>query len=176
MTTIFLTLYFDTITETAVQKIIEKLADIDLTTSGENRHRPHITLSAYDVEDVEASIETLAKFTSQIKTFPLRLHYLGIFPEKGVLFLAPMPTTQLFDTQRALQKHFRYPVKYPDHLTADNWTPHCTLATGLNAQQLAQAVKLCTEDWQAIIGKACGIGLLIAQTTEDLYQVAFTES
>lgn len=175
MTTIFLTLYFDAATEYAVQKLFHRLGDACLGINQLYHHRPHITLSAYDVEDVEASAKILANFASKVKAFPLRLHYLGIFPEKGVLFLAPLPTAALFQVQSALQTQYQEPVKYPEHLTPDSWTPHCTLAVGLKPADLAEAVKICTTEWQPLVGTACGIGLLISQTTEDLCQVEFSQ-
>lgn len=176
MTTIFLTLYFDAATEEAVQKFWHKLVEAGLDVNQLYRHRPHITLSAYDVEDVAESAKILSNFAPKVKAFPLRLHCLGIFPEKGVLFLAPLPTAALFDVQRALQTQYHEPVKYPEHLAPASWTPHCTLAVGLKPTNLAEAVKMCIEEWQPIIGTACGIGLRVSENSEDLFQLAFANA
>lgn len=177
-TTIFLTLYFDPATEQAIHRLWHVLADAGISVPGIHGHRPHITLAAYDTTDWTTYQQLLGKFTQSQQAFPIRLHALGIFPETGVVFLAPRVTAPLITLHSALLTACAAlgsaPLKYAHHLGESVWMPHCTLARGQTPTQVLSIVETCAQHWQAIDGMIEGIGILIPPAVVDVAQYPFT--
>ncbi|WP_110514176.1 2'-5' RNA ligase family protein [Herpetosiphon llansteffanensis] len=179
-TTIFLTLYFDPATEQAINRLWHILADAGIPVPGINGHRPHITIAAYDTTEYTPYQQLLGHFSQSQHAFPIRLHALGIFPETGVVFLAPRVTAPLLSLHTALLTACATigstPLKYAHHLGDSNWMPHCTLARGQTPAQVRSIVATCVDHWQAIDGMIAGIGILIPPTVVDVTQYAFASA
>jgi 2'-5' RNA ligase len=176
----FLTLYFDSATERAIEGLWQLLADTGVSVPGIDGHRPHITLAAYPTIDPAQYQRLLAQFAPSQMAFPIRLHALGVFPEAGVVFLAPRVTAPLLALHSALLTSCAAlgaaPLKYPHNLGENSWMPHCTLARGETPAQVASIVATCIQRWQAIEAMAEGIGILVPPATVDLAQCAFASA
>jgi 2'-5' RNA ligase len=169
MPTLYLTLRFDTALEAAVRRLWLHIAEEKIEVEKLGGHRPHITLAAYEADDVAAYATALDAFTRTVAPFPVVLSHLGIFPEKRVLFLAPTPNEALFDLHGKLIAHTRRPLVHAEHLAADHWVPHCTLVAGAGSSAMAEIVGLCLREWASLEGMAEGIGILIPPDMMDMH-------
>ena len=82
-------LTFDEATEQGVRGLWQRIEDAGIAVRGMRGYRPHISLTCYEAPGLaayEAAIVTVAAATPP---FSIRLDSLGIFPETGVIFLAP---------------------------------------------------------------------------------------
>jgi 2'-5' RNA ligase len=176
MSIVFFTLYFDRTLEGQIYDFGTLLADQGIDTNGLTQHRPHITIAAYEVLDVALYQAELAQFAVTRTQFPIRVHYVGVFPEASVVFLAPQMTAALFTLHQQLTTYFadvgRVPLRY-ENLFTDHWIPHCTLAVGLESEHLARAITVCQQQWQPLTGIVEGVGLLVHPETVDRYQYSF---
>lgn len=172
-TRVAITLAFDAQAEAAVRLFWQQLAAQDIPVPGlASGYRPHITLSVYDTDDLEFYRAALIPFAAKLKPFSLRLDVLGIFPERGVLFLTPRMTYALMDVQRtAIDAFGANPIAM--HLLPERWTPHCTLAIPASAEQLAQAVLICQQGWQPIDAEIIGAGIQIVPESQDRWYAHF---
>jgi 2'-5' RNA ligase len=172
----YFTLRFDAETERAVIDLWLALAEEGIELVGLSGHRPHITVSAYETEEVEAYFPLLEEFGRRTGRFPITFGSVGVFPTNGVVFLAPVMTDGLWAAHRSLLAEIgdsgRPPVLH-DELLPDRWVPHCMLAAGADPGTVAQIVTYCARRWQSIEGWVEGIGILMPPDTTDLYDVSF---
>lgn len=160
-------LTFDPTTEQAIQILWSHIANAGITERGLTRYRPHITLAVYDVETINAYEATLAPMASALVPFSVLLESLGIFPEHGVIFLAPRMSHALFSLHRATVQAFTSmpetdkPSLVGDVLLPDRWTPHVTLAGQLTPAQVLKGLEVCLDHWAPLHGHATGIGMRI---------------
>lgn len=95
---------------------------------------------------------------------PLRLESLGVFPESGVVFLAPRPTSALLALHRRIV-HGLADLDAAGSLDAllvpGQWTPHCTLAGHLDPAGLGAAVAACAYHWRPVQGQGVAIGIRV---------------
>jgi hypothetical protein len=172
----YFTLRFDAETERAVINLWLALAEEGIELVGLSGHRPHITVTAYETEEVESYFPLLEKFGRHTARFPVRFGSLGIFPANGVVFLAPVMTDELRAVHRSLPAKLgssdRTSVLHHE-LLPDRWTPHCTLVAGADPGTVAQIITYCTRRWQPIEGWVEGFGILTPPDTTDMYDVSF---
>ena len=144
---------------------------------GASGHRPHITLAAYETDDIPALHACLAAFAATHAPFPLRLHALGVFPEARVLFLAPRVTRRLLMLHAALleavQATVATPLKYAHNLGIESWTPHCTAAIAATNDALSQVFQQALESWEPLEVVVEGIGVVAPPATSDYAHYAF---
>lgn len=177
-TTVFYTLYFNSEAEQAVSTFWQEVASTGMEVAGLNGHRPHITVASYDVDQPDDEVARLDQFAAGMVRFPIKLGHIGIFPEKGVIFLAPYLSSNLFNLHRRLLAHLggtnRPPIKF-GNLALDHWVPHCTIAVGVQPEQMGTAVSYCQRNWRLIEGVVEGIGMLIPPAIVDAHQFSFSE-
>ncbi len=174
--TAYFTLRFDAPTERSIIDLWIALAEEGVELVGLSGHRPHITVSAYETDDVESYIPLLAEFAETAARFPLRFEAIGVFPTNGVIFLAPTVTHALRATHRTLLAHLTGPGRPPvrhEQLLPDRWIPHCTLAAGADPGTVAQVITFLTRAWQPVAGWVEGIGIRVPPDTTDVYDVSF---
>ncbi|MDQ2713348.1 MAG: 2'-5' RNA ligase family protein [Chloroflexota bacterium] len=176
MPKICINLTFDPATEQAIQTYWSHILDTGITELGLTGYRPHITLAVYNVEDIAVYETHLVPVASAFTPFPVLLESLGLFPEQGVIFLAPRMSHTLFSLHRATLQAFtsmnetNAPSLVGDWLLPDRWTPHATLARQLTATQVLQGLAACLHHWVPIHGQATGIGMrLFPESTDYRY-------
>ncbi|MCG8351475.1 MAG: 2'-5' RNA ligase family protein [Chloroflexales bacterium] len=108
--------------------------------------------------------------TVSTSALPVHLDLLGIFPESGVLFLAPRMSQTLFSLYRrgldAIAASGK-PGVITELLLPDRWTPHCTLLGELTSAQLLTAIEAYQRRWAPIHGVAVGIGMRLWPSADD---------
>lgn len=177
--TAYFTLRFDASTERSVIDLWIALAEEGVELVGLSGYRPHITVSAYETDDVESYVPLLAEFARTVARFPLHFDAIGVFPANGVVFLAPAVTDSLRAAHRSLLAHLSGPGRpavLHEPLLPNRWIPHCTLAAGAAPGTVAQIVAFLTRSWQPIEGWVEGIGIRVPPATIDLYDESFAGS
>jgi len=178
-------LALDAATERGIQALRTQVAQGGITppTSTSSTYRPHITLAVYDVDDLTRYEEVLAPVAALFAPFPIRLDSFGIFPEEGVLFLAPRMSHTLFALHDHVLQAFaslssadRPPALSDDWLLPDQWVPHVTLAGKLAARQVVLGLEVCLHQWTARQGTATAIGLRIFPEAADYRRYPFSAS
>ena len=180
MSVVSCNLYFDPATEYAVRGLWQRLTDAGLPAKSTVGYPPHITVTAYATDEPAATVTELASRLAAIATvqrpIPLRLEALGVFPEAGVVFLAPRVSRALLEVHRAVFERLAdpgMPALLEDLLLPDRWTPHVTLATHLDADQIARIVGARVRDGRSIQGEAVGLGLRILPDLVDAHRLGF---
>ncbi|MCG8353637.1 MAG: 2'-5' RNA ligase family protein [Chloroflexales bacterium] len=136
-----------------IRAIWHRLAALGLLVGGLAGYRPHITFAVYE-DGYKALLVSLAAPTPM---FPTRLDALGIFPEAGVLFLAPRMSQALFNLHRQVLHVFEAldkPSVITDLLLPDRWMPHCTLVGRLTPAQLLGVIEAGQRNWTPVQGDA----------------------
>lgn len=114
---------------------------------GEDAVEPHLTFGVYD----ETPPEALANWLDALPPpRPVRLWFpaLGAFPGAGVLHLAPAASPALMALHAALHRALKAASR--PHFRAGEWTPHCTLASGLDAAALGAATAALSADFAPV--------------------------
>ncbi|MDQ2744509.1 MAG: 2'-5' RNA ligase family protein [Chloroflexota bacterium] len=166
----YFTLRFDAATEEAVRGLWRRIASSGIDVSGLTGHRPRVTLVGYEVDRAERYRSALAEFALGVAPLSIEFGHLGVFPDAGVVFLAPTVNQRLLAVHRALVERFAGLARMKhDQLLPDRWVPHCTLVIGVDPAISARVVVLCHDVWQPITGTVEGIGALVPPEVVDRY-------
>jgi 2'-5' RNA ligase len=140
--TFSLQVFFDTAGDTAVRRMWSRLDHIgipSLATQSHQRHRPHITLAgAGQLAVNDIALTTIARLPGIEVTLPV----LGAFPgARTALVLGATATSALLEAHAAIHAEIEGSCEGTWALyRPDSWVPHCTLAMGLDAKDLATAI------------------------------------
>ncbi len=160
-------LTFDPTTEQTIQALWSHLANAGITEQSVSGYRPHITLAVYDVENIDVYEAILVPIASALGPFPVLLESLGIFPQQGVIFLAPRMSHTLFTLHRTTVQAFMSmnetdrPSLVSDYHLPDRWTPHATLAKQLALTHILKGLEVCLHHWAPLHGHAIGMGMRV---------------
>ncbi|MFD2613167.1 2'-5' RNA ligase family protein [Paenibacillus gansuensis] len=146
----------DTWTELKTKNISSFMADIE-------ELRPHITIAVYNSEiPIEQFITQFEIATNEMQPIDVKFDAISIFPTSGTLFLSPTMSSQLLNSHvhycNALRQYNNFD-NYNGYNNQDNWTPHCTLATRLNKENLIFALEHCLHRFQPLRGEIIEIGI-----------------
>lgn len=155
-------LYFDEETENGVRRLWRALADAG---TEDSQHalglRPHLSVTVAEGVDTEDMRDLMADWAARTPTFPVTLSSIGVFPgERGVVFLAPTPTSLLLGIHADFQAAFA-PVlgRQQAYYRVGRWVPHVTLA---HVGGAARAGRVLTASWDQglpIEGRVVQVGL-----------------
>lgn len=112
---------------------------------------PHVTLAVHDELDVDAAATAFDCVFDDAAPLDVTLQGFATFgPGSGVCYAALAPSPDLTRLHErvlgAIQKTCR------PHYRTGEWTPHCTLATGLPDADMDRARGLLGENWQSLDG------------------------
>jgi 2'-5' RNA ligase len=181
MPTISFNLLLDEVAERAVRALWQELTASGVPAKGPAGYGPHITLAVYQVAEprIAAYVARLPTLVSRQRSLPLRLESLGIFPETGVVFLTPRPSSALL----ALHRRVVHGLADLDTtgsldklLVPGQWMPHCTLAGHLDPAGLATAVEACVHHWRPVQGQGVAIGLRVHPSPSDHARADFAHN
>ncbi len=115
----------------------------NLATSG---GQPHISLAGFDQIDLAQISARLADFAATTPAFAITLSAIGIFPNAGIVYLAPVVTQQLLTIHSRFQRMLE-PLGLPSnaYYWPGNWIPHCTVGLQVPADKIGAAVMLCQQ-------------------------------
>jgi 2'-5' RNA ligase len=137
---------FDVAAEERVRGIFRRIADAGLPSRLLERGlAPHVSLAVCDeLSPVEFSAQ-LAEFAAAERAQRIAFATLGTFATaEGVLFLGPVVTRALLDLHARFHALFERAARSPwSHYLPGAWVPHCTLAFGLDPEQLGEALQVC---------------------------------
>jgi len=154
-------MFFDERADAAVRALWAELADAglpSLATLTHRRHRPHVSL--FVAESLDRADLTGLRTVLADRHPALRLSALATFPgREGVLFLGVTVTAELLALQAqahqsvAGQQAGCWPLYRPGC-----WMPHCTLAFGLDREQIAAAYRV-LHGYQPVQAVASTVGM-----------------
>jgi len=128
----------------------------------ETGNRPHLSLAAFNDCRVEAVVGRLRELAARSWNINIDLNSIGTFAsQEGVLFLAPVVTRALLDIHLDCQAQLQdlaqgmWPYYLPEKLAF-----HCTLNTGLSADEIHAAISAVKATGLPGTGKAVEMGLV----------------
>jgi 2'-5' RNA ligase len=163
-------LYFDERTETLIRAIWEKLAEKGVSDRLLKKgSRPHVALAVFEDADpgeLAFQLRSLAKEQAPVEA---RFEMLGTYcSADGVLFLCPVLSPRLFLLHSTVIKLLG-PVTQglKESCKPTRFVPHCTVAYGLDKENLGKAVALFSNKALPILGQFSRIGLYDLAASED---------
>lgn len=111
---------------------------------------PHITMVRVDEADPRLLIPAAKGIIAQLHSIRIELNGLALFGgEKPVLWLAPVPNPSLIAAQRQLCSDLE-PLSVHEQSRSANWTPHVTVAAGLDQGKAVAAISALLPDFGPI--------------------------
>ena len=162
--------YLDYETETYFRKTWNDLSENNITQYGVETKgkRPHITIADYDNLDKDKFIDLLNKFYNDKSKIAISLNMLGTFIDTGTLFLAPILSRELFNFHYNHHDYFKlFNENKNSYYLPNKWTPHCTIASRLNEDNMIQAFKYCENNLNKIHGNLNEIALIGIELNDD---------
>lgn len=150
-------LLLDDTAERAVRDDWARLIDAGLPSSGRNpspTNRPHLTVAVRD--DIR-----LADLHGLAATLPLRIELSGLLvfggAARAVLTRHVVASAALLEFHREVARRLGPPELRYSNTAPDRWSPHITLARGLDAEQLGRAMRAIAAPFTG--GEATGLRL-----------------
>lgn len=137
-------LYFDDATQHAVREVRTALAGAGVrAVLDELGDRPHISLAVASQLDELALEPRLRRFAAETRPFPVTFDAVSSFATgEGVVFLAPAASEALSRAHAALHRVLaELGIESLPYYTAAQWTPHCTVAQGVEPHMMAQTLR-----------------------------------
>ncbi len=148
-------LVLDADAERAVREDWDRLLAADLPSAGRNpapSNRPHVTLA------VRGHLDPAA-FTDVVELLPVPIELGGVLllghRDRFILTRHIVVNRPLLEVHRAVAELAGPPEPRYSNTAPDRWTPHVTLARGLNATRLATALRLISH--RHVMGEATGL-------------------
>ncbi len=162
--------YFDYKTEELLKNLWKDLSEKNITQYGVEvkGKRPHITIADYDNLSKNEFIALLDEFYSDKSSLAIELNTLGSFINTATLFIAPMLSSELFDFHRVHHSYFKmFNDNEKSFYIPGKWTPHCTIESRLNEENMIQAFSHCKSNLPKISGKISEVALIEVEMNDD---------
>jgi 2'-5' RNA ligase len=156
-------LYFDPETERAIREFRGSLARGGIRPIlDEFGDRPHISLALVADLDVSQMVAELRGFAANIPSFPTTLRGIDSFPgDEGVIFLEPTTTEPLLAAHAVAHQILSSQKLLPhEYYLPGRWTPHCTVAYGVEPRLMGAAVESARHRFRPIDGTVSEIGMV----------------
>jgi len=163
-------LYFDERTEALIKAIWEKLAEKGVSDRLIKRgSRPHVALAVFEDADPGDLAYQLRQFAKEQAPVEARFEMLGTYcSADGVLFLCPVVSPRFFLLHSSIIKMLSPAVQgLKETCRPNRFVPHCTIAYGLDKENLSKAVALFSNKALPIVGQFSRIGLFDLAANED---------
>jgi 2'-5' RNA ligase len=145
-------LLFDGSLADAVAQHWMRLADANVSRSMPDLgYPPHVTLAVYDMLRTDVAAVALDRVFESASRMAVTLTGVATFGTgSGVLYAALDASPELQRLQAATVAAIGE-VCHP-HYRTESWTPHCTLATGVNDSDLHRGKDLLGKHWRPLTG------------------------
>lgn len=157
-------LYFDDVASKKVQQLWVQVGAIASSMAERVHSKPHLSLAVLPNADLQILPRVLADIAHRESSFELQFSSLGLFSAGGgVVFLAPVVTTQLLELHRTV--HRRLHEIGSDAIAyyrPEAWVPHCTLARELSPSGVLQAIEAVRNSNPFFKANVCALGLVEA--------------
>ena len=129
-----------------------RLADADLSRSMlDIGFPPHVTLTVYDTLKTDFATAALDRVFENVDQMAVTLTGVTTFGAgSGVLYAALSPSGDLMRLQAVVAAAIDEVCR--PHYQPGSWTPHCTLATGVDGTNLDRAKTILESDWLPLTG------------------------
>lgn len=155
-------MYFDKESENKIWKYIEKIKDSGL---GKRYYdwgvKPHVSLGIFNDIDEDRADEVLEEFAKSHKVIPAYLGSVGIFPDSGAIYLAPIVREDLINLNKDLLDAMKELDPNPERWYSPGvWIPHCAVALELDRDNLAKAADIVIHDFEKLAGEFVSFGFV----------------
>lgn len=124
-----------------------------------------------------AFIALFDEFYNSKSSVDVELNILGSFINTGTLFIAPMLSSELFDFHREHHSYFKiFNDNEKSFYIPGKWTPHCTIASRLNEDNMIQAFKYCKSNLPKIYGEISEVALILIEVKLNDYGIAIEDT
>ncbi len=166
-------LYLDEKTNNRIEAIKDALRSEEIPVDEETR--PHISFAIYDTLSLEEFSRDLWSYSTSIAPIQIKFVSLGIFlNQKPVFFLGPKVNHMLLDRHQQFHEHFSdYDGELWEYYHPEEWVPHCTLALGLEYDELNEACRLLSGVDFPFSGRLESIGVLEFSPNRQLVEYGF---
>jgi 2'-5' RNA ligase len=141
---------FDPATDAAIERLRDRIAAAGHRVR--RAHRPHLTLSAARVDDIEPVVRLAESIAAAHPPISITMAGVRSFAS-GVLFVAPENSTALRELQcdayETMSAH--WPPAFGPQSEPQEWVPHCTLATRLAGPVRSALQQLAFEPFPATV-------------------------
>lgn len=155
--------YLDSKTETYFKDLWINLSDRNISKYGVEAKgkRPHITIADYDNLELKSFIKLMDRFYEDKQKLDITLSILGTFINTGTLFIAPTLSGELLGFHKDHHNCFKLYNRNDDSLyLPGRWSPHCTIASRLNEDEMIEAFRYCKNKINRIPCKINQIALI----------------
>lgn len=169
-------LYFDERTESLIKAIWEKMAEKGVSQRMAQRAvRPHVALAVFEDADPGELAYLLRGLAKEQALVEARFEVLGTYcSADGVLFLSPVVSPRFFLLHSNVLKTINPLVAgMKESFRPNRFVPHCTIAYGLEKENLIKAVALFSNKALPVVGQYNRIGLFDLAANEDRCIYAF---
>ena len=138
-------LFFDPHTEARIMGLWEKVARVAVGPSmSDIGARPHISLAVFEEGNPDQCRVDLRSFAQEIAPIEVMLSYIGVFPSTGVVFIGVVVTDTLLGLNQSLYNCLTgMGIVSTRYYHPGNWVPHCTVATALSVEKIADVLDVC---------------------------------
>ncbi len=129
-----------------------RLAEADVSRSMLNLgYPPHVTLAVYDTLRTDVATVALDRVFESAARMAVTLTEVSTFGAgSGVLYAALAPSPDLMRLHAIIAAAIDEDCR--PHYRTGSWTPHCTLATGIDDANLDRAKGMLERDWRPQTG------------------------
>ncbi len=165
-------LYFDDKTNQLISKYI---ANVAAATGNDymlsHKVPPHITVSSFETENVEAVLPKLQECMDNLAKGEVQWIGTGAFMN-SVLYLSPVLNQYLQSVMEVIYAVVSADegVKASKYYQPFQWLPHTTIGKKMDAGQLVKAFEAVQLDFKVITGQVVKIGLAKASPYEEIYE------
>lgn len=163
-------LYFDNKTNQLISKYI---ANVAAATGNDymlsHKVPPHITVSSFETENVEAVLPKLQECMDNIKKGEIKWVGTGAFMA-STLYIAPVLNQYLQSVMEVVYAVISADedIKVSKYYQPFQWLPHATIGKKMDADQLVKAFESIQPDFKVITGCVVKIGLANASPYENI--------
>lgn len=143
-----------------VRRLWRALADVGVTWMQQSGATPHVSLAIWERLNQPAFDAELARLVAVTRAIPVTFDAVGTFPG-GAVFLRPVADPALVELQRRWHARLSPFAAEPwNYYLPESWVPHCTLATEVPPERMADAIAVAQRAPLPIVGRLEAVGIV----------------
>ena len=137
-----------------VRSMRRKMADAGIPVDIDDP--PHVSLASCATLDVDPAVAAVRKLAESMPLLVLSFESAGSFlSEEGTVFIAPVVTPALSTVQQqAMSVVTEWGGGINPYYASGRWMAHCTVANRLTPPDLAEVLRICSQQTVAVVGHA----------------------
>lgn len=168
-------LYFDEQASAKVRQLWAQVGAIASSMAERVHSQPHLSLAVLPNADLQVLPKILDAIAQSESSFEIQFSSVGLFSaEGGVVFLAPVVTTQLLKLHQRVHQHLEeIGADAVAYYRPEAWVPHCTLARELSPPEVLEAIEVVRQNNPFFKARVCALGLVEAPPVRQICCVPF---